>query len=129
MQPSKVVKPVENPPPDPIGKGANLFQQLAYLVKFAVYLIPESLNTRLQLENLILMTDQLQSDLDANTAAVAAAQTAITAEIAQLQAAIAALSTNAAPTQAQLDQLTASTTALQSATASLTADDSAAPAA
>jgi len=78
-------------------------------------------------EKLILMTDALQAELDANTAAVAAAVTAINAELAQLAAAIAALSTSAAPTQAQLDQLAASTAAVQAATASLVADDPAAP--
>lgn len=110
-------------PPEPLHRGANLFQRLSYLVQALEFLVEEALNSRHSQELLISMSESLQSDLDANTSAVGQVQTAITDELAQLAAAIAALSTNASPTQHQLDQLNASTIALQTAAASLTADD------
>ncbi len=70
---------------------------------------------------------ELQTALDANTAATAAAAAAIDTEIAQLAAAIAALMPGDPVTQAQLDQLSASTAKLSAATAALAADDPAAP--
>lgn len=113
--------------PSPPGKHAHLFQQLDYLVKAALWLITESLNTRHKLETVMATVEELQAALDANTASVAVLATAITTEIAQLAAAIAALTPGDPVTQAQIDQLNASTAALQTATASLTADDPATP--
>lgn len=69
------------------------------------------------------MAEQLQADLDRNTAATTAASTAIANEIQQLKTAVGQLSTNQAPTQAQLDQLNASSSRLEAATAQLVADD------
>lgn len=78
-------------------------------------------------ETLMATVAELQSALDANTAATEAASAAITTEIAQLQAAIDALSTATPPSQAQLDQLNAATAKLTAATAALAADDPTAP--
>lgn len=77
----------------------------------------------LSVEGLMATVAELQSALDANTAATEAASTAINTEIDQLRAAIANLSTATPPTQAQIDQLAASTAKLQAATAALGADD------
>jgi hypothetical protein len=74
-------------------------------------------------EDLRMATNDFQSQLDRNTAATAAASTAIQNEIQQLKTAIDALSTSQAPTQAQIDQLSAASQALEQATASLVADD------
>ena len=70
---------------------------------------------------------ELQASIDANTAAVEAAEAAITTEIAQLQAALDQLSTSQPPTQAQLDQLNLATSRLAAATTALHADGPAAP--
>lgn len=76
-----------------------------------------------KLEALMATAEELQTSLDANTAATAAAATAIQSEINDLAAAIAALTPGDPVTQAQIDQLNASTSSLQAATAALTADD------
>jgi hypothetical protein len=75
------------------------------------------------LEAIMATVQELQTALDANTAATQAAGEAITAEIAQLKAAIEAIPVGEPVTQAQLDQLNASTTALSDATAALVGDD------
>lgn len=74
-------------------------------------------------EGLMASVAELQTALDANTAATDAAAAAIMTEIAQLQDAINALSTAAPPTQAQIDQLNAATAKLTTATEALSADD------
>ena len=112
-----------NAPPEPLRRGANLFERLDYLVRAAFFLIIEALSTRFDREAMMASVQELQSALDRNTAATTAAGAAISTEIEQLKAAIAALSTAEPPTQAQLDQLSASSDALEAATAALTADD------
>ena len=94
-----------------------------YLVKAALWLVEEALNTRHSLENLMATVEELQAALDANTAATTAAQTAINSEITDLAAAVAALQPGQAVTQAQLDQLNTSTANLQAAVTALGADD------
>lgn len=110
-------------PPNPPRKNANLFEQIDYLVKAALYLVSEALNTRHGVAQLMATVAELQTALDANTAATDAAATAINTEIAQLQDAINALSTATPPTQAQIDQLNASTAKLTAATTALGVDD------
>jgi multidrug resistance efflux pump len=112
-----------HPPPDPLKKSANLFERFDYLVKAALWLVEEALNTRHQLEAIMATVQELQTALDANTAATAQAQAAIASEITDLAAAIAALVPGEAVTQAQLDQLNASTASLQAAVSALGADD------
>ncbi len=114
-------------PPEPPKRTWNLFERLDYLVQVGVFLIQEALSTRHELEHLMATVAELQTALDANTAATAAAGAAISSEITDLAAAIAALSAGQPVTQAQIDQLTASTSALTAATASLTADDAPVP--
>ncbi len=66
---------------------------------------------------------ELQTALDANTAATANAHAAISSEITDLAAAIAALVPGEPVTQGQIDQLTNATADLVAATAALAADD------
>jgi len=110
---------MQNPPPAPPRAG--------YPIRALNWLIDEAIRTRTQLEAIMATLAELQSALDANTAAVTAAETAITTEITQLQAALAQLSTSQPPTQAQLDQLNQATSRLAAATTALHADDPAAP--
>ena len=105
------------------GPRAGLQTRLDYLQAMAAFLGTQVVALRRDQRWIMATVQELQTALDANTAATAAAGAAITAEIAQLQAAIDALVPGEAVTQAQLDQLAASTTALTDATAALTADD------
>jgi hypothetical protein len=126
--------PVILPPLDPTPSGGLLVLfspgQWAWITKSlrAIYLAQDIQLRALGpltegVETIMATVAELQTALDANTAATDAAAAAITTEIAQLAAAIAALSTTAPPTQTQIDALNASTAKLTAATEALAADD------
>jgi hypothetical protein len=113
-------------PRDP-GPRAGLFEQIDFLQAMAAFLGDAAVALLKGHKDIMATVAELQSALDANTAATAAAGVAISSEITALAAAIAALTPGEAVTQAQLDQLNAATTALSDATAALAADDAPAP--
>jgi len=95
-----------------------------YLRLMAAYLGDAANHQHHHLETIMATVQELQTALDANTAATEAAAAAIGNEITQLKAAVDALA-SAAPTdlQPQVDQVTAATARLQTAVDALNADD------
>jgi hypothetical protein len=117
------VKHSKHSPPDALDASARFFQRIDYLVEAVEWLLAEALRSRHTSETTLATVQELQTALDANTAATEAAATAIQSEIADLAAAIAALTPGEAVTQAQLDQLNTATGKLTDAVSALGADD------
>jgi len=114
-------------PTDP-GPNADFYTTIRYLQSMATYLGANTIVLEFNQRALLTMTDQLQSDLDRNTAAVSANTAASTVEMQQLKDAIAAIVPGTPVTQAQLDQLNAASAALEASTTALASDDPTAPA-
>ncbi len=113
--------------PERPGPWAGAPELLNYIADMADFL-GGSVMTLSQTQRAIMASiAELQTALDANTAATAAAAVAINSEIADLAAALSLVVPGQPVTQAQLDQLNAGTAALQAAVAALTADDAPAP--
>jgi predicted nucleic acid-binding Zn-ribbon protein len=118
---------LQNPPPAPPSHRANFFERLDYLVRAAVFLVAEGLNTRHSLETIMTQSDDLTtevSNLGTNLADVSAR---IDKEVNDLAIAVAASGQPNPAIDTAITNLRAANSQLVAMSSKLAADDAPAP--